>query len=53
MNHTYSIETLVHYQCGNCSSRWTVSESHQLLPIDYRKCPMCGWLMSMKKKGDE
>lgn len=37
-SHSYSVETLYHYQCGKCRQWWTIGDS--LLPE--ATCPRCG-----------
>lgn len=39
MHHTYSLETLVHYQCGACKQWWTIGDDRAGRCLS---CPGCG-----------
>lgn len=39
-NHTYSVEKLIHYSCGNCLKWWSIGDG----PINAELiCPNCGF----------
>jgi len=49
MNHTYSIETLYHFNCGVCSKWWSIGDFK--MPEDkIIICPHCGDKNKLKQK---
>lgn len=49
-NGTYSVERLVHFQCGSCKKWWSIGDAPDR---DYWYCPWCGarqWVIENPKE---
>jgi len=44
-NHTFSIEKIVHFQCGKCQKWWSIADAPLKTKEDWT-CPWCSYKSS-------
>jgi len=49
VRHKLSVETLYHFQCGQCKGWWTIGD---WTPVDDLSCPHCSWASGIDRVGD-
>lgn len=51
MKHTYSMETIIHFSCGQCHLWWSIADISSLCPrvMNTVTCPHCGALGDLQR----